>query len=835
MHRNTPHPVRTDKRPVTRSRTHQWSLAAGLLLGLAVAPVFAQQAAPARVLPGEPTAEQILDGLDRFPASPAVNVQYNDAGFAKERLSKVPAPGIHPRILLSPEDLPDLRRRIAETETGKLLIANLRERTAKTFSNAGSWESQIAEKLVSGDNAAAESLLKKNTPSLSGHYQPSFLYPLMLCAFDNMVRDDADGGKKTAGIIAAYARYLEPKVDALNAAPMSDDFWRSTMKDLMGYHNLGYAYDFAFNFMADADRADVRRVISKATKGKTTMGMILPHHWRNWNWCMVAQDFAIVTLAIEGEEGYDPRIIKRETEVMRDFWSYGFTESGSSNEAVGYTQFGLVWGTPAMIAMARRGDNFFMHSHYQASKLWYLQTMQPWGQEWISHGDGGVAGPAVWTMQAMKYFYPGDPIVDYIWQNAVNADGKDQRKSSIHLIEALVCATDGGKQDPQFGKDLKQPLTWADPIRGSLITRDQWSKEATVLQVECRLDSIGPSHQHADRGTFTLSALGRPWAMESFRSVETRHHNNILIDGKGMATPPGAWLGTFDTPQATFAVCDAKYAYDWKWISVIMPNETRAQFKRWSGYGGRVAADLKDQPNYHPGQSLDPTPSLVAYYKDFLKGDRDADPRMWDEWPWPDRVANNPVQRAFRTAGLVRGAHPYVLIVDDIQKDDKEHLYEWNMLTRMDNDVLDIAGNDITMGAAGAGNTPNRKPKKGDALLLVRVLESAVPAKNVDYDSKPSFRLETFEKKDTDGPAGRSFGLDKRLVIASRAVAPNFKILMVPHRAGEETPVTSWNEDHTKVTLKWGDQQDECVFSKGDDGRTRVTITRDGKSITQTK
>jgi hypothetical protein len=51
------------------------------------------------------------------------------------------------------------------------------------------------------------------------------------------------------------------------------------------------------------------------------------------------------------------------------------------------------------------------------------------------------------------------------------------------------------------------------------------------------------------------------------------------------------------------------------------------------------------------------------------------------------------------------------------------------------------------------------------------------PAKFRDYQSRPSVRLETFERKDTLVPemkegalsGARSFGLDKRLVIASRS------------------------------------------------------------------
>ena len=51
----------------------------------------------------------------------------------------------------------------------------------------------------------------------------------------------------------------------------------------------------------------MRGLIAKATHGEVWMGVRLPHHFRNWNWTMVAMAQPLLSLAIEGEEGYDPR------------------------------------------------------------------------------------------------------------------------------------------------------------------------------------------------------------------------------------------------------------------------------------------------------------------------------------------------------------------------------------------------------------------------------------------------------------------------------------------------------------------------------------------------
>jgi len=207
------------------------------------------------------------------------------------------------------------------------------------------------------------------------------------------------------------------------------------------------------------------------------------------------------------------------------------------------------------------------------------------------------------------------------------------------------------------------------------------------------------------------------------------------------------------------------------------------------------------------------------------------------------RLPFNPVKKAFRTLLMARGDHPYSLIIDDIQKDSgktsAEHLYEWMMQTGENTDVVSIKDNDIILCDASVSRDENGqpKPKKGDRLLLVRVLNANVPAKAKDYTTKPSFRLEIFERKDTivpDGKGGlsgsRSFGLDKRLVIASRAVTPDFKMLLYPMRQGDALPETTWNEKGDEISLKSGKDTDLIALKPGMDGRTRVSVDRNGAS-----
>lgn len=118
--------------------------------------------------------------------------------------------------------------------------------------------------------------------------------------------------------------------------------------------------------------------------------------------------------------------------------------------------------------------------------------------------------------------------------------------------------------------------------------------------------------------------------------------------------------------------------------------------------------------------------------------------------------------------------------------------------------------------------------KKGDRLLLVRVLRLANPMQPHNFQSKPAIQLEAFEKKDTlvpdAGPnamsGSRSFGLDKRLVIPSRSVSPEFVVLVFPMRHGDNLPVTQWNEDGKTLTIAVNGQASDFSLAKDSTGRT---------------
>jgi len=858
-----------------------------IMSALAATPLArAEDSARRAELPGERTAEQVLNGEYWWPDSPVADTSVVDnPHFVPDAFGKAPPPGVHPRILISPDELPALRERIKNTSSGRYFYHQLTFNQENSIRKEGTFSHELFKALAAGDEQRALDIIsgrvKVPMESYINRYRPA-AYVLMSEAFDAMIREDEAMGKEVAAAITTLSKIYMKRLEAMDRGAetgeidsrfdwddhnverldgfqmnerrtqLNSDVFRSGRREAIdGEPWLALMYDFAHPFMTEEQRAVVRSTINKYHHGKTTMGSHMPHHFRNWNWVPIGSGgLLLAALATEGEEGNDPRVIGHTAEILTDFVKYGWSDMGSSNEAIGYTAFGLRWGVPALVALARRGHNVWDWKRWRGQVDWYAHVTQPdalnkpMDQRFISRGDGGQGSPSEIAMLAFKRFYPDDPQVDFVAQVAglSLAEKEDENGgyeipgrgfyNTIPVENLLMLGSDVSDTDYQDGKDLGYPNTFFDPERNSLITRSKWGPDQLQLQLEARNDSTSPSHQHADRGAFTLSGAGRTWAGEHFRSPESRHHSMVIIDSKGQGhfTPPSDWLGLVDNEHVTIGAVDAAYSYAWAWPRYLAgftnPEDPRLKFKRWRRFNEGAERFLAENPDYDWQSAVDRHPTVEAFYNGFEKGD----PRIWDEYGRPQRVAHNPVEKAFRTAMIVRGEFPYVVIVDDIKKDDRERLYEWLMMVTPGTGLFSIDTDQILLYDQEHPDAHNpQRLGKGVPMCLVQVLERTIPE---DVFTNPQIRLEEFELKDaSDWPKGRSYKIHKRLVIPSRAVQPNFKVLLYPHYRGSELPEIIWNESRDQVTISFPDQVDVITFKPDGAGRTKVTVTRDGREL----
>lgn len=224
--------------------------------------------------------------------------------------------------------------------------------------------------------------------------------------------------------------------------------------------------------------------------------------------------------------------------------------------------------------------------------------------------------------------------------------------------------------------------------------RTGWDEDDLLL-LAYATDYEYAAHSQADRGHFNLYAFGRKWAVDSgygndakieHSATPSEAHNIVLIDGVGQAFDPSM------RQSGTFADI---VAY------------------RRDADGGHVAIDQKDAYDWN-----------VRYH-------------------YQNRTPFNPVNRAKRHIFLVEGGEvpPYVLVYDDIQKDDQPHAYTWQFHTDPGNDVhvgtngvvlstLDYSGPVLQANGSGGWSDPVSpgfnifKEKAGDITFTVDVPEA---------------------------------------------------------------------------------------------------------------
>jgi hypothetical protein len=370
-------------------------------------------------------------------------------------------------------------------------------------------------------------------------------------------------------------------------------------------------------------------------------------------------------------------------------------------------------------------------------------------------------------------------------------------------------------------RELQQsePLTYFSEFRGLLVTRSGWDRDALMLYFEPR--HVPGGHTRASRNDFVVCGLGRKWSDRPPAVEATSEFQSlVLIDGKGQGKhrgrcPAGRTVALADGPQATFAAGDAAWAYGHVLVSAdhepaepigLTPNDSRLAKSRlpW------MSRPWSFLPNWATG--CKPAPRQP--------GGPAKDPGGHGYW-----IPYNPVQYAYRTVGLVRGAHPYVLVVDDLRKDDEEHEYAWQMQIQEDLKVEKALCGGAQQGRAAIDLT--LRDDQGRC-CLVRVFEAGDRPADAELLAASGFDVYRYEHR----------GVQKhhhRLLLPVRSVVGRFKVLIFPYRESTHLPQTTFSADGTRLTVKAGAHTDLFRFTTGEDGRTRVALQRDGSVVAEVK
>ena len=753
-------------------------------------------------------------------------------------LSRVPAPGVHPRMLQSPEDKEPMRRLYRETEHGKAMWRMLLGFTDKLkgkikdpeeFPHHANGE-MMAPYNRGGWTEVGEQYQKILANDMEG-YEVSMndfvLGSMAIEAYRCWIEDDQTGGQELSRAIENIADYLDGKVKP------------GDHPGVIGAYNMGFCYDYAFNFMTPAQRDKVRNLIAIVSKNKAHYGTFTEADSTTSNWCALDSFMPLTLMAIEGEKGFNEDYWKGLVRAYHNFITYGWYASGCPYEGLGKNyQFNTT-----MMLFTRRGIDMTGHPHVRAYGEKFLPGVSlPNGRGFIGTDDWGGTGLDqvlgdyrfnVNDVIGLKWLFPDSKPIDYVWRVYMGENYEsytDFRPAGYYNSALLAIMFPSAPSSQELdAKAAGINKTFFCPERGYMTTRSDLSTDALMLTLHCRQDTGG--HTSADRNHFTFSALGRLWGYSmhlaggsKFGKVnESRFFSTILIDdigqcgmASGQFPVPGKVVDFKDSDTLTCACGDASYAYDWTWNSEDGdPNvESQDLAKGWT----KVLETPNDfQFQKQPYAYMD-TPFYLRHH--WLQ------PGMvmhYVKKPW------NPVKKAYRTAALVRGKHPYALIIDDIEAADGEkHQYKWLMQAAKDLEILqfdfsedsDICDIYLCGREVSRDEQDNRKPKIGDPLLLVRVLQA-----NNDMSRRRYTPIGRLEQYMSNIRWPKTYG--KRLVIPSYSESPDFKVMLFPYRHGDKLPETQWeNTAKTRLTLKWDDQEDVLDFKQDDKGHTHLEMRR---------
>jgi hypothetical protein len=509
-----------------------------------------------------------------------------------------PAVGVHPRIFLTPSELPALRARVLSQPA-----MGYYQSAVQAFASFSTGP------LLTAENEVALGLPIDETTSeqLSSSLRDAALVAL--------ISNDAKSVSTCVNGLIAYVDWVRPNSPGI-------DYGRTAP-------GVAVAYDYLYNTLSTAQRTQVRTWLASVCTLWATQLATEPYGFQppatqqdsNWTGFYVGA-FGITALSIEGETGYQSAWYTNAAASLTNFLQYGIGPQGAGVETIHYFSYGMVNGAYFLDAMARRGAPVWTNSHLQNVSHWWAYDLFPWGAQFNSIADtmeATIGCGEIYYRLALAY--PNDPVMQWVYSNYCQSFFAAPVTLSGGILWATPPATNAS------AAALNLPLTGVFSYNGLAYLRSGWGTQDTYFEFQSDPVSAGVTHAHADRNSFTLMGEGRIWGLDPGTGYSYDiDHNEVLIDGigEGYYPQPGALMATVDTGWAAAVMGNATQAYNW-------------QVNKNSSTGS----------------------SLVNGYIS---------------------TPYNPVQRAYRSATLLRGTHSYVVIADDIQKDTKSHAYAWQML-----------------------------------------------------------------------------------------------------------------------------------------------------------
>lgn len=719
-------------------------------------------------------------------------------------LSKLPPPGVHPRVFFTADEYPLMRARL-KAPRFKSKFDRVRAQAIgqiknhwTDFANAdmsNPCDEDIVKYFVAGEMRNQVWGIASVTAVLTGDKE---LLDIMKKVITNYARIMLASKKRAAG------GNLNSKTHAELNKRLS--IWKHNGYDVgvswtLGASGYALSYDVLYNTLSQEQRAIVGEAIAIGTKGRKSYGNGMPRGFASSNHYGYHGDLAALLAVIEGEPGFDPATWDGIVQVLRDYWETSYTPFGVSREDGYGPNLGLRGGGRGFMALARRGYNIFATEKFRNYLDYVAMEYDPYPGGHFNGGASGGPYAELYPSSTLisRYMYPDSVAANFNYRHLIG-DDYERNLRWQGWLDYFIYGTDwkGPADREEMLKDTGLPLSVYYPVRGKFIARSDWSNDAMYVTLDARPDAHLIGHDKVDRGNFSVSALGRVWAFSGdFHAWDLSRENSLVhIDGRAQPwkAPSVRFLWDAHGSDIAGAAADLKYAYDWEWTPP------------WPKWGKTFSAPWEPEmkgpldlgwPTKHANPDL--CPKSIHGSETGYAGTNNLHRRPY-----------NVVEKAQRSLFLIRGTpstgsgqgHPYTIICDDVKKDGKPHLYEWHMQIPLDLKAKSNKGNEVVL----AGGTGNRE-------MLVRFLQ----------EEECSSRVEKYQAaKDRKGKITNG----QRLIASVTCVEPKFRTILFPYRVGRPLPTTQWNRDRTILTVTFADQTDTLTFTTTGEEGTRVTLKR---------
>lgn len=719
---------------------------------------------------------------------PEEELETNLMGFAAERFdgNKTP-PYSHPRVIFAMEDLPRLRQAARLQSEGISNFATVSLYTDTLFGDDLSKLPLLAERVKPTKKKGVivpGSHIKVDNGTLAAGQ--------ILAAYRILMTADSQAARKMIENMMASAKLQREKIDAvLNIS----DSWQMYYQDSLGRRVTPLVYDYLYNWMTPSERKVIRKLITDATVQKYSIGMYgaPANHTSNWEpW--LTGDLNIAFEAVSGEEGYD---LASHNEAKRaqslSVLHMNDSESGAHGEPMGKSNLGATQSAVVSRSLPLKQKIVASKAYYNLFTKFMFYNGFPWANDGLyefGHHSGFINGGLDRSLRVIHYAYPNDPMLNYIKHCFDNNDkGKNRINPRTYGQESWAIAItmpqdwngpdDIAEHRKQVVKQLSLPLGYFSDFRGQMTSYSDWSDQALQLFFVPRNRSVG--HAQPIRGMFAINALGRQWVVGRTYDHSDGHGSvpakNSVITVDGMAGDISAakllfYQGAANQKGATFDILSSDLTACYRHIGNNWPslNHTKLKINTKRPWMSLPVATLP-----HP---------LSTY--------RTKKPMNLEENPIKDTVdlqGKIPFEFAYRTAVLARGKYPYVLIFDNVKKDDQQRNYVWN--APLAEDII------AAKSWSFDGNTAIITDPKDKGKSLVIVMQG----------SKGSWSI-------TPVQSSKKGALKDMLNLTYSATSNHaqFKALIFPKT--KDTPMPKFNGANGLYTITIGEQVDELITIK---------------------